>query len=228
MEKKSWNKYTLNKSIHINSEETGIVPSPARLLSQLITESQSDFEHIIEILLSFGFLLREGVITKDVCTRLALSRAKAGTVPQQLQRDSQQCVSTAPRSPMGLGKEMCSQEDALSGHPRQQHIPVWWSSALTTRDACGGGTSVHPGMPLGTLNLLSLCFCHYMCLGASHAGAWRSLNIRSSVCFCPEKHYKWLLLALKMFFLYYTEWDNVSCSAELQAEDYTGTSVSVE
>lgn len=95
---------------------------------------------------------------------------------------------------------MCSQEDALSGHPRQQHIPVWWSSALTTRDACGGGTSVHPGMPLGTLNLLSLCFCHYMCLGASHAGAWRSLNIRSSVCFCPEKHYKWLLLALKMFF----------------------------
>lgn len=46
MKKKPQNKYALNKSIHINLEETGIVASTARLLSQLITESQSDFEHI--------------------------------------------------------------------------------------------------------------------------------------------------------------------------------------
>lgn len=46
MKKKPWNKYALNKSMRINLEETGIVASTARLLSQLITESQSDFEHI--------------------------------------------------------------------------------------------------------------------------------------------------------------------------------------
>lgn len=46
MKKNPRNKYALNKSIHINLEETGIVASTARLLSQLITESQSDFEHI--------------------------------------------------------------------------------------------------------------------------------------------------------------------------------------
>lgn len=47
--------------------------STARLPSQLITESRPDFEHIAQILLSFGFLLQERERTKDVCARLALS-----------------------------------------------------------------------------------------------------------------------------------------------------------
>lgn len=92
----------LNKSIHINLGETGIVASPARLPSQLITESRADFEHIASILLSFGFLLQERERTKDVCARLAPSRQSLAAPAEEREVHSQGgSLSTsraAPRS----------------------------------------------------------------------------------------------------------------------------------
>lgn len=126
------------------------------------------------------------------------------------------------------------QEDALSGHPRQHHISIDWSSGLVAKDCSGGNTSLHPGVPLGTSNLLALCFCHCIFFPANKPqassaraqGARKALHGRSSGCFCSYNHIR-LLLALKMY-LHCTGWDNVSFKAELHTEVYAGISVTAE
>lgn len=118
------NTHWINPSILTQEEQEQCLTQ--HVCSQLITESQSDFEPSTLILLSFEFFLQEGEITEYVCTRLALSRAEGGTVPQQLQRNSQSSAVPAPHKHTGSGTGMCTHEDALWGHPRQRCIPGHW------------------------------------------------------------------------------------------------------
>lgn len=195
------NKYALNKSIVINLGETGIVASTARLPSQLITESRPDFEHMAEILLSCGFLLQERERTKDVCARLA------------------PWLPTAPR----LRARRCIPEEAPSARPRQHHTLADWSSRLATKDGSEDNTSVHPGVPVGSGNLLAPGL---PCWGAPGqlcpAEELGRLSMAGARCFCSYSHCKARLVALN------TRWlgGTVCVRAQLHAVVCTGTSAS--
>lgn len=166
MKKKPWNKYAWNKSIPINVEETGVVPCTARLLSQLVTESQPGLEHMAELLLSFGFVLQEGVRTKDACTRLAGSRATArggcrGQAP----------LCPAPRSPTGGGRNSGGCSFRMSPAVQQ----LGWFSGLVTM-------FVGRATPVWTLRCLwTLWTCWLLVSATARFSCWQAPG---QLCWC--------------------------------------------
>lgn len=166
LKKKPWNKYTRNKSIHVNLEEAGAVPRTARLLSQLIAESQPGLEHSTELSLSFGFVLQGGERTKDACTRLAGSRATARSGCR-----GQAPLSPAPRSQTGGGRNSGGCSCRMS-----KAAPYFsWFSGLVTM-------SVGRATPVWTLGCLwALWTCQLPVFGIARFSCWQAPG---QLCWC--------------------------------------------